>query len=309
MKAGIVGAGAMGSLFGYFFSRAGIDFVAYEKDPAVVKALSGGLTVRNASMESSGTLFSHSETGTIPFSVYSDPKILNACDIIFILVKSYATREAAIDITPHLKENAIVVSLQNGLGNHTILYTVLENNPLVYGTTTIGGYKDGPASVVIGGMGEIVIGGKDTRSVSRVSSVLSTSGLNISITDSPLDAVWKKAIINASINPLGALMGCVNGAILENPHLLYLQEQILFEAVSIAQKEGISLENCNMAETVRNICRKTSANRCSMLQDMEAGRKTEIDGINGTIIETGLKHGVRAPYNEAVYRLVKAREE
>ncbi len=308
MKAGIVGAGAMGSLFGYFFSRAGIDFVVYEKDPVVVEALAGGLAFRDASPDAQETSLTGSDPIIVPYSACPDPSVLHNCDIILILVKSYATKAAAIDIASHLDEKTVVVSLQNGLGNNVLLGRHLPKNRLVFGATTIGGYKDSPSSVVLGGLGEIIIGGDNTSAVSSVSDILGKTGLKVITTDTPLEAVWKKAIINAAINPLGALMGCVNGEIIKNPHLVSLQEEIVREAVSVARAEGIPIDDETMLATVRDVCLKTSANRCSMLQDLDHHRKTEIDAINGYIVETGRQHGLGTPFNEAVYRMVRARE-
>jgi 2-dehydropantoate 2-reductase len=178
----------------------------------------------------------------------------------------------------------------------------------VYGTTTIGGYKEGPSTVVLGGMGEIVIGGSDEIALDLVNSVLRTAGLDVHITPTPGEAVWKKAVINAGINPLGALTGLENGKLLENEHLSALQESLIRECAAVAMTEGISLDPDDMIAAAREVCERTAANRCSMLQDLDARRKTEIDSINGHIIRAGLRNGVRAPYNEAVYRLVKARE-
>lgn len=298
MIAGIVGAGAMGSLFSGFFHRGGIECVVYERDRATVDALDAGLLVRM------GMGSEH----RIPVRVSPDPAILHACDAIFIFVKSYATAGAARDIAPHLGEGAVVVSLQNGLGNREQLERELPGVRLVYGTTTIGGYREGPSTVVLGGMGEIVIGGADDKALDLVRGMLGSAGLDVHITPRPDVAVWKKAVINAGINPLGALAGLENGRLLENEHLSALQESIIRESVAVAMAGGISLDPDDMIAAAREVCEKTAANRCSMLQDLDARRKTEIDSINGHIIRAGLKHGVRAPYNEAVYRLVKARE-
>lgn len=298
MIIGIVGAGAMGSLFSGFFDSGGIEFVVYEKDRATVDALGLGLRVRRVT----------GPEQKVPVHACSDPSILQKCGIIFIFVKSHATTEAARDIAPHLAEGAVLVSLQNGLGNREILERELPGARLVYGTTTIGGYRDGPSTVVLGGMGEIVIGSADEKALDLVRGVLVSAGLDVHITPAPGEAVWKKAVINAGINPLGALMGLENGRLLESEHLSALQESIIRECVAVAMAEGISLDPDDMIAAARDVCGRTAANRCSMLQDLDARRKTEIDGINGHIIRTGLKNGVRAPYNEAVYRLVKARE-
>lgn len=297
--AGIVGAGAMGSLFSYFFHRGGVGFVVFEKDPSTVAALGSGLRIQASpgSMEK------------IPVAISSDTGIIHQCAILFIFVKSYSTASAARDLAPHLREGTVVVSLQNGLGNREILARELPGVRLVYGTTTIGGYKDGPASVVLGGAGEIVIGSSDDGALALAEGVLKKAGLDVHITRAPEEAVWKKALINAGINPLGALAGIENGKIIGNEHLATLMESIIREGAAVASAEGVPLDPDEMIEAARQVCARTAANRCSMLQDLDAGRMTEIDSINGQIVRAGLRHGIRAPFNEALYRLVKAREK
>ncbi|MBP7582650.1 MAG: 2-dehydropantoate 2-reductase [Spirochaetes bacterium] len=296
--AGIVGAGAMGALFSCFFHRAGVEFRVYEKDRATVEALKNGLRAR----------LEDGAERVVPLAAGSDPAAMRECGIVFIFVKSHATRAAAADIAPHLKEGTIVVSLQNGLGNREILARELPGARLVYGTTTIGGYKDGAGSVVLGGLGEIVIGSGDDTALAEARGLLEKAGLAIIITPNPEEAVWKKALINAGINPLGALSGLENGKIIGNEHLATLMESIIREGAAAASAEGVSLDPDEMIETALQVCARTARNRCSMLQDLDAGRHTEIDSINGHIIRTGLKHGIRSPFNEAVYRLVKSRE-
>ena len=128
------------------------------------------------------------------------------------------------------------------------------------------------------------------------------------IAENPDLAVWKKAIINAGINPLGAILEVPNGEIVKNEYSTKVQEHIVGEAVKVASSLGLYFDLNEMIRTTRDVCEKTSANLCSMLQDRQAKRKTEIDNINGIIIEYGKKASIRIPYNDAVYCLVKALE-
>ncbi len=292
----------MGCLFAWFFHRAGIDAVIYEKSPAAAEALANGLIVRQAADGG------QPEERT-PVRASSGPSILSECRAILIFVKSYATEDAARDIAPHLSKDAVLVTLQNGLGNVEILEGLLPKTPLVYGTTTIGGYMEGLSTVVRGGPGGIVIGGADAAALSFAAGLFKEAGLDTTITDDPRKALWKKAIINAAINPLGALTGLTNGGVAESGQLRCIQKAVVRECSAAARAEGMALEEGALGEEVLEICRKTAPNRCSMLQDLEAGRQTEIESICGPLLLAGERHGIEMPCTMVLHGLVTARQK
>jgi 2-dehydropantoate 2-reductase len=120
--------------------------------------------------------------------------------------------------------------------------------------------------------------------------------------------VWSKAIINAGINPLGAILAVPNGMIIADEFSAFIQDAIIREAVAAAVARGIPLDAEAMVAAARDVCVKTSANLCSMLQDIQARRRTEIDSINGSIIESGVRYGVPVPVNRTMYGLIRAKE-
>ncbi len=298
MRIGIAGGGAMGSLFAWYFHRAGIDVSVYEADNAAAESLKSGLSVT-----------AEGRTDIITLSACSDPSILRDRGMIFLFVKSYSTGAAMRSIAPHLSPDAIIVSLQNGLGNREAIAAHVPAGRIVYGSTTIGAYKTAPHALVLGGMGDIVLGGTGSGAVDAVAEALRLARLPVTVTKRPDETIWRKAIINAGINPVAALLGIPNGKIIESEHLSLLQKNIVFEAAAAARALGIDLDSEAMAAATREICAKTAANRCSMLQDLDAGRPTEIDSINGMIIRYGREHRIDTPYNEAVYALIKYREQ
>ncbi len=297
-RIGIVGAGAMGSLFAYFFNRAGHEVILFDV-PERADALKSGIRVRLMD----GSL----ENIDVPAS--SDPEILRQCNIIFIFVKSYATLEACGSIAPHIAPGAIFVTLQNGLGNREILEKIFPYHAVISGATTIGAYIDSYGIIAEGGKGTITIGASHTTALEQVRALLHTTNLPVEITPNPDETLWKKAIINAAINPLGALARIPNGKILELAHLRAIQEHLVREAVAVAAQEGILFDAEAMTALVLDVCAKTALNRCSMLQDIEAGRRTEIDTITGAIVKTAHKHGIAVPYNEVIFALIAALEE
>jgi 2-dehydropantoate 2-reductase len=297
MKVGIVGAGAMGSIFAYFFNKANISTVLFEKDSNIIKNMKDGLKI-----------LADSKTENIKVEVGDNPLVLKDCETIFIFVKIYDTEEAVQKIAPGIDKKTIIVSLQNGIGSKEILAKYIQEERIVYGSTSIGATRINSNSVRLGGMGDIVIGGSKKESVAAVGRILKEAGLNVIITVNPDEAIWKKAIINAAINPLGALLGVPNGEIVKNEYSRTLQEKIVREAVEVANSIGLPFNSDEMVKQTKNVCEKTEKNLCSMLQDVNAGRRTEIDNINGIIIQYGEKNSIPTPYNDAVYCLIKAKE-
>ncbi len=298
MNIGIVGAGSMGLLFAHFLKNAGYDVVLLENDVSAVKILEEGLLVRDGC-----GFIRHSLT------VSSSPNILSASDIVFIFVKAYSTESAASSIQSSVTPGSIIVSLQNGLGNDEILRKYFDEGRIVYGSTSIGSSRSTVNTVIPGGIGETVIGGIRAQAVSTVRGVFIACTLPLTVTDNPAAALWKKAIINGGINPIAAILGIRNGAIIENRHAAGLQSLIVSEGARVAAALGVAIDGDEMISRTREVCEKTTNNRCSMLQDLDAGGMTEIDSINGKIIEYGKRKGVPTPYNETVYLLVKAREK
>jgi 2-dehydropantoate 2-reductase len=296
MKIGIAGAGAMGSMFAFFFKKANIDIAVFEKDKNTVDYYKKGVLF----------IVDRKEEKAV-FEISASPDILKDRSIIFIFVKSYDTEGAIKIIAPEINKESIIVTLQNGIGNKEIIGKYIPDKRIVYGSTSIGVTRVNSGTIRLGGMGDIVIGGEDNP-VRSIEQVLELAGLKTIITDNADIAIWKKAIINAGINPLGALLEIPNGKIISNEFARRIQEQIVMEAVLIAQTIGLSFNQEEMVQQTINVCEKTSSNLCSMLQDIMAKRRTEIDSINGILIEYAKKNSISAPFNEVIYNLIKAKE-
>jgi len=298
MKAGIIGAGSLGSLFAHYFHDHLIDFVIYEKNIDVVQDI-----------EKNGLTFTKGTTSKIikPL-ISSSPEILADAEIIFLFVKSYSTVDALENISNHINKNCIIVSLQNGLGNIEEISKYINQERIVYGTTTMGAAKSSLSTVVSGGSGIINIGGAENGHVLKVHHLLNSAGLNSYTVNDPVFFLWHKAVINAGINPIAAILGIPNGEILNNKYASMLQEIIVKEAVDSASANNIKMDFTEILKTTREVCEKTSVNICSMLQDIRNGRKTEIESINGKLIEFAENRGLGLPCNKSLYLLIKSME-
>ncbi|PKL37341.1 MAG: hypothetical protein CVV44_17055 [Spirochaetae bacterium HGW-Spirochaetae-1] len=297
MNIGIAGAGAMGCLFAHHLQKGGFPVSLYENDTETVLSIKQGLTVTDG--ERNEIMYPNIDT---------TPSILSGCAYIFIFVKSHTTGEVMQNIRNYIEDETVIITLQNGIGNYEIIARVFPDSGILYGTTSMGAFKPQKNSVKPGGKGDTVLGGNNAHALHEIISILKTCGIEAAQTDDPGLAVWTKAVINAGINPIGALLNIPNGEILSSRHSQWLQDTIVGECVAVAKRCGISLDEKEMLARTREVCRKTASNLCSMLQDITNKRKTEIDSINGRFIKYGKKHALDIPVNETVYNLIKARE-
>ncbi len=289
MRVQIMGAGALGCLFGYLIQRAGYDviFVARGKQ---LEALKKGLKV----------------SGLVEdlVNVNAKDKPVNA-DVTFVTVKAYDTENVARILA---KVNCgVVCSLQNGIGNEEILMTFLDR--VVGGVTTYASNLVDYGHVEFAGVGETFVGdlsGEITDDVLKVVEVLRSSGINAEAVRDIRKRIWLKAVINSAINPVTAVCRCRNGAVAEVRELWKVAERIALEGEEVMRALGFDVED--VPKMVKEVAMRTRNNRSSMLQDIERGKRTEIDFINGAIVRTAKELGIDTPFNELMWLLVKGVE-
>jgi 2-dehydropantoate 2-reductase len=235
----------------------------------------------------------------------------NDYDLIVLAVKSYDT-SSALEVIKEMKTTATVLSLQNGLDNEIRIAEAIGKERALGGVTSHGITFVEPGHVQHAGTGETIIGelnGKETERVKKIGQAFTSVGIETRISRNVHSDIWIKGIVNASINPLTALTRLHNGYLLKIPWLTRLLENTCQECIAVAKKAGIDIQGCDIIEKTKNVARLTGENKSSMLQDIEKGRRTEIDSINGMIVEVGKKRGVGTPINSSLVALVKGIEE
>ncbi|MEM4699885.1 MAG: 2-dehydropantoate 2-reductase [Candidatus Nezhaarchaeales archaeon] len=295
MRALVMGAGSIGSLFAAFLARQGWRVAIVARRPHVEAVRAGGLRVE-------GPLGSF----TVKVEAYEDAGCLReAPDVVLITVKAYDTRQACLQVRRLIELGAVPVCLQNGLG-------VEEEASQALGTrafravTSNGAMLSEPGLVRHTGLGETLIGAGHPA-LEELASALSASGLPTRTVEDVRGVVWLKTLINAGINPLGALTGLRNGELLEVGWLRELMRRVVEEGRGVALKRGVALSEDPVEATFR-VARATANNKNSMLQDLERGRRTEVDYINGAIAREAEGLGMEAPLNRALTMLIKAME-
>lgn len=292
----IIGSGAMASLFAARLSAAGVPVVMLAGWPQAVEAIrSRGLCLE----EAGGRQVSY------PIQVVTSPTDCAGVGYALVLVKSWQTSRAAVQLATCLAPDGLALTLQNGLGNWELLSQTLGPERTAFGVTTFGANLIEPGRVRAGGEGVITLSAHPR--IDRLADLFRRAGFAVETTDDTEALAWGKLVINAAINPLTALLSVPNGTLLEQPEARSLLAAAASEAAGVAAAQGIRLPYPDPVAAVETVARRTSQNLSSMLQDLQRGAPTEVEAINGAIVRAGVKTGILTPVHRTLYQLVKAR--
>jgi 2-dehydropantoate 2-reductase len=311
-KIGIVGPGALGCLYAGLLALAGHDVRLLGRRAEQAEAINrDGIVVER-----------DGEVRRAPVRAGTDPAALGPVDLAIVLVKATDTAEAAQSLPVLLAPDAPALSLQNGLGNIEALTEVLGAERVLGGASSQGATTLGVGQIRHAGFGPTSLAeatGAEARGAEatggfseraeQIAAMLDAAGLNARAYADSRPLIWGKLIANAAINPLGALLNCPNGQTVERPSAKRLFVELAQEAGAVAAALRVELPFKDPAAHAESIARLTFHNRNSMLQDIENGRRTEIDAINGAIARLGFEHGVQTPTNRRIALLIHALEE
>lgn len=299
MKISVIGSGAMGSLFGGNLAIAGENVVLYDVYREHIDTVNKeGLSIEDA------------ETGKITV-VYpqasSDPESVKNSDVLLIFVKSTNTESVANQFKSFAAPHTIVLTLQNGLGNDAILVKHFGIERTAIGVTSQGATFLGPGKIKHAGKGptHITMADGNKTKLQDLAAALGRAGFETYISDEVTSLVWSKLIINVGINALTALLNVKNGQLLEYEDIKQVMADLVNEALIVVKKKGIQLIYDDPLAQVYEVARKTASNSSSMLQDFQKNRPTEIDFINGAVVNEAQKLGISVPVNETVTRIVR----
>jgi 2-dehydropantoate 2-reductase len=298
MRVAIIGTGALGCVFAARLA-VHVDVCVLGTWPEGVAAIRAeGIHV----VEPDGRLWS----AQVP--VYTDPSQVSDVDVALVLVKSYQTLRAAEWAGEVLAPDGLAVTLQNGLDNYPALIEAVGEARAGVGVTYNGATMLSPGEVRHVAHNVTYLGATpaNRERIAALAELLDRAGLEAQMGEDVEARQWGKAVANAAINPLSALWRVTNWALLQANDRRWLLSQLAQEAANVALAKNIDLPFTDPVAHVESVCRTTAANRSSMLQDVERGRPTEIDSINGIIVAEGKALGVYVGVNEVVWRLVRA---
>jgi 2-dehydropantoate 2-reductase len=239
-----------------------------------------------------------------PVKVTCDPGELPSFKFALVLVKSWQTSRAAIQLQNCLAEDGIALTLQNGLGNLERLRQVLGPERATLGVTTLGATLLDPGYVRVGGIGPTYV--VPTGRMAGMMEILRLAGFEIEQVEDLDGLIWGKLAINAGINPLTALLHVPNGELLKRPDARHLMLEAARETASVALAKGIKLSPEDPVSQVEKVAVRTATNHSSMYQDIQRGAPTEINVICGEIVKEGKRLRVPTPVNETFWHLIRA---
>ncbi len=302
MKVAVIGAGAMGCAYGVRLAEAGHEVWFVDVWQEHVRALAErGLHVEGVGGER-----------TVPVRATTEPAAVGIADLVMIAVKSWATREAAQSIQPLLGPTTIVFTVQNGLGNVPTIAEVVGAERVVGGIALEAAAILGPGHLRHSAATQTQIadlsGGRTPRA-ERLAESFNAAGIRTIVGDNLDTVIWGKLLLNVTNNSLTAVTGLYIGELPQYEGTAMLMERLATETAAVATALGIRLPYDDPVARVHQNCREVGMAKSSMLQDLEHGRRTEIDYMNGAIVREGEKVGVPTPYNAAMTMLVKALEQ
>jgi 2-dehydropantoate 2-reductase len=302
MRVAVIGCGAVGSLFAANLAQLDdVEVWAYDLWQPHVDAINE----HGLRLSSAGDVLGR-------LRATSDPRELPACDYGIVATKSMHT-SAALAATAHAFERGAVCSVQNGAGNEELVAEHVRE--VIRGTTFPAGHIVEPGHVGWDTKGDTHIGPFEPSpapmdKVRELADACTRAGMPTHALEDARGAQWRKLIFNAASNAIAALTGFTHGRIAEFPPTRALAWDVMAEGRAVSDAQGIVLD-MSPEDLFDHAARKDVAygHKPSMLQDVEAGRETEIDFLNGAIVAFGGRHGVDAPLNRALTQLVKGLEE
>ncbi len=300
MKIVVIGAGAMGGSYGGLMAKAGHDVRLIDTWHEHVAA------IRERGLRVEGALGGH----TIAVSVAEAPDPGETADAAIVFTDTNNTRAAAETAARLLGSDGFAVTFQNGVGNVETLQEVLGSDRVLGGSSMCSAASIRPGHVCLTHLRGTVIGEIDGVERPRADPLIAAirdAGFSIDRAPDVMGQIWQKFVVNCASNALAAVTGLRPGEYTRLPETAAFQARLLDEIMAVIAAKGVALPNPEIAQGIQSGSRK-SFNRPSMLQHVSAGRRTEIDALNGALLREAKALGVAVPANEALTALLKGRE-
>ena len=293
MQIAIVGAGAVGCYYGGLLARAGHDVIFIGRRPHVDAINSHGLLLETQSFK-----------GYLPAKAAVDSSALVSPDLVLFCVKSADTEEAGRSLTGRLRPETFILSLQNGVDNPQRLHAV-TGHPVVPAVVYVGSEMVGPGHVKHHGGGALVIG--SSPKAETLAQTLRAADIQTTITDDIERILWSKLVTNCAYNALSAVAGVSYGPMLDVEGTRDVVASAVQEAITVARACGVLVQE-DLLEQILKIPAARPNQKSSTAQDLARGKRSEIDFLNGYIVQKGAELGIPTPTNRALQVMVKLAE-
>ncbi len=297
MNITVIGAGAMGSLFGALLAEAGerVTLLDIRRDHVDV-VNSDGLSIEKAGVQR-----------IVRIQATTDPDRIGPADLSIVFVKSTHTARAAETAARLSAKTGLVLTLQNGMGNADILAETLAPSQVIAGTTSHGATFLRPGAIRHAGSGDTLIGPWEAAGMAgtqEVAELFRRAHIATGVVADVRRVLWAKLLVNVGINAITALTRITNGQLLDLEGTRQLSREAVQEAMAVAIVQGVAIDE-DPVEKVFQVAAATGPNRSSMGQDVDNCRLTEISAINGFIVRLAATAGVPVPVNRTLAALVE----
>lgn len=298
MKIAVIGAGAMGSVIGGLLAKAGNDVTLVDVWREAVDAINAkGLRINDDVVKVRAT---------------NKPADVGQVDLVLVFVKCYHTDDAVRNALPLIGPETVVLSLQNGWGNGPRIAKIVGEEKLLIGVCYHSATVAGPGHVLHVGKGMTFIGelnGKISKRLTLVAETFKSAGIEITLTEEVLKEIWSKLALNVCTLPTSALLRFYAPQLVQLDPMMDLMKELLQEVIAVARAQKIALDFNERWGAITALLRRCAPTaKSSMFQDVEKSRRTEIDVINGAIVEAGERLKIPVPYNRAMVWMVKSLE-
>ena len=305
VKVAVLGAGAMGCLFGGLLAEKGLNVVLIDVWKDHVDAINkNGLKMDGQG----GDRF-------IKIKATIDPKSLGTVDVIIVMCKATALEQALLNAKNIIGDKTVLMSFQNGIGHEAIMQKIAGKDKVLGGTTTQASNILGPGNIknhasLPSWIGEYE-GGMSDR-VKDLAETFTAHGLETIASDNVKKKKWMKLFALTAVGPLSAIFDMHHTELYitnkESKLARELGKQIILETRKVAQADGVEVSEDECLEMFHKIVDSNQTNKSSMAFDIQYKRKSEIDFINGSVSKIGKKHGVPTPLNDMLYKIIKIKE-
>ena len=309
MKVLVFGLGALGTVYSCLLKKAGHEVVGLDREIVVNKIRTNGLKVEG--------IWGEHQTGLDKLAINISELEGEKFDLLILTVKSYETEEVVRQIKGLVNPDTYLLLAQNGYGNYEAAARHIPEDRIILGRVIFGAETiDWGQSRVTVIADDVLLGSPthliDPAILEELAANFSAAGIPTRASEEVMQYVWAKIIYNSALNPLGAILEVAYGQLAANVNSKKIMDAIIEEIFAVLKAIGQPTPWAD-AKTYRQafysqMVPPTEQHHASMLQDIQRGRRTEIDALNGAVVVLGHAHGVKTPVNETVVSVLKAKE-
>ena len=296
----ILGGGAVGCIFGGLLSNSGHNVQIINRSLKTVD-----------SIKTNGLHLDLNGKKINCFPKAGQPGDAMTARVVMVFTKTYQTKDALLGILPKMNSKTTYFSLQNGLGNGKVLSDITHSNSIFHGVTMLPATLLKAGHVKSKGVNTTWFGSYKSAEHNIAHSILHDlikCDFDVRLVENPNVHIWQKACFNIALNAISALINGSPGLVGDFPGVKSIVYELAAEAIEVATQDGIKIETKTVYEMIDFVCTNHRYHKPSMLQDIQLERATEIESLNGFIVQRAKQLNIKAPTNQMITELIKARE-